>query len=68
MEDKTGGPAFAAGFHRDGNSADQTGMSLRDYIAIHAPAQEVIDYMRPDGNRCRARYEYADAMLAERNK
>jgi hypothetical protein len=31
-----GGPAFAAGYHPEGNSADHPGMSLRDYFAAAA--------------------------------
>lgn len=35
-----GGPAFPAGFHPEGNSADQQGMSLRAYAAIHLRVPE----------------------------
>lgn len=34
-------PAFPMGYHPEGNSADQSGMTLRDYFAIHAPSDEV---------------------------
>lgn len=47
------------------------GMSLRDYIAIHAPSAEVSDFRYNDtGARVRgwaaARYLYADCMLRVR--
>lgn len=40
------------------------GMSLRDYMAIHAPSSE-LDIR---GGPYRARYLWADAMLEARNK
>jgi hypothetical protein len=62
-----GGPAFAAGYHPEGNSADHPGMFLRDYFAAAAlqgalasdstwHADYVADYA----------YKCADAMLAAR--
>jgi len=33
-EQNNGGPAFPMGYHRDGNSADHPGMTLREYAAI----------------------------------
>ncbi len=48
------------------------GMTLRDYFAIHADWDDVRHYST-DGNghnisRTTARYKYADAMLAARDK
>ena len=52
------------------------GMSLRDYFAIHASDKDV-EYMQNigfNGEKCRppsveeARFMFADAMIAERNK
>jgi hypothetical protein len=55
-----GGPAFAAGYHPEGNSADHPGMSLRDYFAAaeqiaddDAGNWELLESLagnRPDGN------------------
>lgn len=54
-----------------------TGMSLRDYMAIHAPEKEISELQRAGPgilsasryrNDYEARYAWADAMLAERKK
>ncbi len=39
-----GGPAFPAGYHPEGNSADQFGMTLRDWFAGQAMAAMVNSY------------------------
>jgi hypothetical protein len=64
-----GGPAFAAGYHPEGNSADHPGMSLRDYFA--ATAMTAIPHCGDgpeldSGDFARACYEWADAMLDAR--
>lgn len=46
-------------------------VTLRDYFAIHASESEIKEYMKTYAfgyNYSRARYCYADAMLAEREK
>lgn len=78
-----GGPAFPCGpfgqtMHgEDGREWHQydrlPGMSLRDYIAIHANDRDISPYTRkgPYGeewDRENARYLYADAMLERRRK
>ena len=77
-----GGSAFPMGYHPEGNNADHTGMSLRDWFAGMA-REEDIEYYLPDTmgelekletilgrtvDRVWARYAYADAMIAERKK
>lgn len=70
--DKEGGRAFPALFG-DG-SWPSDGMTLRDYFAAHCPItmEEADDYhMHEDGLisfYAAMRYEYADAMIAERAK
>ena len=60
-------------------SPDSTGMTLRDYIAIHASDEDVkvqanVLKVRqelgilPDGWNVTARYMHADAMIKEREK
>lgn len=73
MAKNKGGPAFPAGYHPEGNSADQYGMSLRDWFAgqalmgiIACPGSEPDDASR-EGCASLA-YEFADAMLSEREK
>ena len=47
----------------------QSGMSLRDYFAIHAPEADILYYYRLEEGcktRQQARYMYADAMLEAR--
>ena len=71
---KDGGPAFpvARGIAADGSSyidAHYSGMSLRDYFAASALHRTMSreDVPAPHLAALRA-YEYADAMLAERDK
>lgn len=62
-----GGPAFAAGYHPNGNSADQSGMTLRDWFA----GQAMIGMLASPNARnwcAEDSYVYADAMIAARNK
>jgi len=88
MKKPDGGPAFprpASEYTKDGSCADgnhaisaQTGMTLRDYFAAHAPItfQDACDAIGEDGysykeaftRLARMRMAYADAMLAEREK
>ena len=79
MNKPDGGPAFPMGYHRDGNSADHPGMTLRDYFAAKAmqgflagPAIAKIEDVRgslaADIAVARICYAQADAMLAERDK
>ena len=69
-DDKTGGPAFPAQFFDE----RATGMSLRDYFAANCPitwteAQEYNDTGFDEvAFFANVRYEYADAMIAERAK
>jgi hypothetical protein len=75
-----GGSAFPVAYHPEGNSADQPGMSLRDWLAHHASEEDIAPYvqlcMNPGStgariisrNREQAKYAYADAMLAARNR
>lgn len=46
------------------------GMTLRDYIAIHATDADLAWWVNSSNNtpRATARYLFADAMLSERNK
>lgn len=72
MTTNDGGPAFPMGYHRDGNSADHGGMSLRDWFASQATEADVanwINIMLANGStasREEAKYLYADAMLRAR--
>ena len=62
-----GGPAFPT----DRTShCNETGMSLRDYFAIHCRDQDIQNFRRGDGltETVEARYRFADAMLAARTK
>ena len=84
MGKDNGGPAFPnAGGHKftSGNDVRVTlphpGMSLRDYMAIHASESDVERVMLENFDhvidvylvtRQQARYMHADAMLAERAK
>lgn len=72
-----GGPAFPeiipCGKHESQDCACEGsyhGMTVRDYFAIHAPTAEINVLMRNRGitNRPEARYVFADAMIAEREK
>jgi len=91
MTKDTGGPAFPMPggitkkynpHHREWEEvgfSGHSGMSIRDYFAIHAPTNEIGKYLSiqmPSGTNItfkdtdyeQARYKYADAMLKERNK
>lgn len=95
MSKNTGGPAFPSGVVRktrqrpndpgsdfiisDTVEAKNPGLTLRDYIAIHASDEDVkvqANVLRvrqelgilPDGWNVTARYMHADAMLKEREK
>ena len=80
-----GGPAFPfEEMHTDGTHYhSHPGLSLRDYMAIHASADDVRDQCEvlrlnlgqrglpgilPDGWRVTARYMHADAMLKAREE
>lgn len=63
-----GGPAFPMGYHPEGNSADQFGMTLRDYFAS-AALQGCLASFESTGTRdalASNAYAYADAMLKVR--
>lgn len=67
-----GGAAFPCGYHPDGNSADQGGMSLRDYLAGQVLVGIAKNWSIPC-NPCKAMddaartaYYLADAMLKAR--
>lgn len=57
-----GGPAFPI----IGGIVFSEGLSIRDYFAAHAPSQS--DVQLSAELRVRQAYEYADAMMAEREK
>lgn len=67
-----GGPAFPTrephfGFDGDCEYYDSIdGMSLRDYIAVHATDKDVDEYA--PWPRTKARYRFADDMIKERSK
>lgn len=60
-------PAFPMGYHRDGNSADHQGMSLRDWFAGQVIQGLLVsaDDWTTEGIAELA-YDVADAMLKER--
>jgi hypothetical protein len=68
-----GGPAFAAGYHPEGNSADHAGMSLRDYFAAQSINGVIVTSIhqqltiKPEDVALNA-YRIADAMIAERKE
>ena len=71
MSDKDGGPAFpmTAGPEPrvDNYHEYQTGMSLRDYFAAHAPESARSHYeATSDKSWIEWQWKYADAMLKER--
>jgi hypothetical protein len=74
-KENNGGPAFpredyqANGYDIGFDRLGQEGMSLRDYFAAKAMASmcQVLGGHDPRSAASQA-YEYADAMLAERNK
>ena len=70
MSKDTGGFAFPAGFHPDGNTADQQGMTLRDYFAAKAMQGMMANGGLHGSNSSFSisAYAIADAMLAERSK
>lgn len=76
MSARDGGPAFPTDVYWDEKRLDITpGMSLRDYFAAHAVlTPSDIEYANrhyPNGVAsilAGIRYQYADAMLAERQK
>lgn len=61
-------PAFPRSYVADGHN----GMTLRDYFAIHAAWEDVRHYSTnsygANMSRVDARYKYADAMIAARDK
>jgi hypothetical protein len=59
-----GGPAFPCGFHPEGNSADQFGMTLRDWFAGQALAGAELNM--PPSLTAADCYALADAMLEAR--
>jgi len=63
-----GGQAYPMGYHRDGNSADHGGMSLRDWFAGQALAG-LIACATSSGDPEKSAdycYQVADAMLKAR--
>ena len=62
-------PAFPL-HYTVGSPYNAEGMTLRDYIAIHAPHEEVMNYLEYPKcmNWQEARYKYADAMLKAREE
>lgn len=69
-----GGPVFPCGYHPEGNSADQGGMSLRDWFAGQAlqgmlASAAIVD--RTKINKvawCASAYKWADTMLMVRKE
>lgn len=77
MPTNDGGPAFPCGYHRDGNSADQAGMTLRDWYKgrllpeVYRQAVAEQWWLRGDSWRMDIETEcdlMADAMLRERER
>ena len=67
MKKETGGSAFPFARVSQGVVVDRSeGMTLRDYFAAHCPSP-VAD-ISTWKEEAEYRYEYADAMIAERNK
>jgi len=70
MKTNTGGSAFPCGYHPEGNSADQSGMTLRDYFAAKAmqgfAADDNAAWQDGVTGMARAAYSWADAMLEAR--
>ena len=51
------------------NLSENRGMTLRDYMAVHASEEDIARVLEYNMiTRQQARYMHADAMLAERNK
>jgi hypothetical protein len=61
-----GGPAFPMGYHPEGNSADQFGMTLRDYFAAAALQGNLIEPTANNEQIAKWAYSLADAMLKAR--
>ena len=64
-----GGQAFPMGYHPEGNSADQSGMTLRDYFAAAALKGQAHRFAHPHEYRellARDCYDIADAMIKAR--
>ena len=64
-----GGAAFPMGYHPEGNSADQFGMTLRDYFAAAALQGLMAEYDPEDElehHIAKWSYKAADAMLKAR--
>lgn len=74
MPTNDGGAAFPCGYHRDGNSADQAGMTLRDWFAGQASEEDVRHWQSVMAandmpvSREESKYVYADRMLAARER
>ena len=64
MSKDNGGPAFPTEY------GAVSGMTLRDYMAVHASEEDVQRFMAFDRSisRTTARYRHADLMLLERAK
>ncbi|EXL06240.1 hypothetical protein BG46_15870 [Brucella anthropi] len=66
---ETGGPAFPVSIPGWGDNG-ASGMTLRDYFAIHASREELTRFrVDKNGNglsEVEARYAYADAMIRAR--
>jgi hypothetical protein len=71
---KDGGPAFpqgtvyVAGNQQMMNQGPQGGMSLRDYFAVAAVIGPIAELTGTAEEHAQIAYEYADAMLLERQK
>ena len=61
-----GGPAFPMGYHPEGNSADQFGMTLRDYFAAAIMQGLMSSQCQVDDPYPIYAYRIADAMLKAR--
>ena len=63
-----GGQAFPMGYHRDGNSADHGGLSMRDYFAGQALIGiAMLETSRTFDEDSASAYKYADAMMKARD-
>lgn len=66
-----GGAAFPVSTEYGTKVDSSEGMSLRDYFAAKASDDDVSYWLRalgPQATREHAKYAYADAMIAERDK
>jgi hypothetical protein len=67
-----GGSAFPMGYHPEGNNADHTGMSLRDWFAGMAMqgllSKDYYSFTSDLDDAVIQAYKVADAMIAERKK